>query len=262
MSESELVLMQRHGAVAVVTFNDPERMNPFSDRMRTEALTLVDAAMQDRDIRVIVLTGAGGQFSAGADVRQMVLGETPDPLRSRQRLITLQTLIRLIVGGAKPVVAAVEGVAFGAGLSVATACDFVVASEAARFGAAFGKIGLAADCGLLWTLPQRVGPVRAKDMIFTGKPVNGTEAHALGLVDRLVAPGTALEAALEKAQDYLGTAPLTISTVKAALEEGPKDLEHALRIEQHQQPMMSMTADHAEGRLAFLEKRKPNFTGL
>lgn len=259
MSCEDLVLVERHGAISTIAFNEPERMNPLSSRMRLKFHAAIEAAMWDPSCRVLVLTGAGGQFCAGADVREMTGGD--DPQHARRRLGSLQAVIRLIYGGPKPVVAAVEGVAFGAGLSLVAASDFVIASQTARFGAAFGRIGLAADCGLLLTLPLRIGIARAKDMLFTGKPVTGAQAHALGLVDELVAPGGALEAALEKAEDYLETAPLTIAAAKTAFEEGPLNLDHALRLEQHQQSMMRMTADHAEGRSAFLERREPSFTG-
>lgn len=258
---SELILREDRGAVTVLTLNEPARMNPFSDDMRAGLLAVLDAVMADNRLRVLVLTGAGGQFSAGADVRQMKTAEGPDPLRSRRRLAVLQGIVRHIATGPKPVIAAVEGVAFGAGLSAAAACDWVVAAEGARFGAAFGKIGLAPDCGLLWSLPQRIGMTRTKDMIFTGQPLEAGAAHRAGLADEVVAQGAALAAALAKAESYLGTAPLSIAATKAALAELPGGLEQALALELHQQPLLSATADHAEARNAFLEKRKPLFQG-
>ena len=262
MSEMNgLVLIERREATSIVTFNEPARMNPFSEAMRRQAADILAAEMADRAVRAIVLTGAGGQFSAGGDIRQMAAEERPDPARFKRRLELLHGLVRLVAGGPKPVVAAVEGVAFGAGLSLAAACDFVVAGEGARFGAAFGRIGLTADCGLLWSLPQRIGLGRAKDMMFTGRPVGAEEAVRIGLADRLVPAGTALVAALDKTAEYLDTAPLSIAAMKAGLAEAPCDLESALRLEGHQQPMLGMTADHTEGRHAFLQKRRPHFTG-
>lgn len=261
-SASPLVVIERRGAISIVTLDEPSRMNPFSEAMRAEALVALQSEMAERETRAIVITGAGGQFSVGADIRQMQGDQGPDPARSKRRLEPLHALIRLLVGGPKPVVAAVEGAAFGAGLSVAAACDFVIAAEGARFGAAFGKIGLTADCGLLWSLPQRIGLGRAKDMMFTGRAIGGVEAERIGLVDRLVPNGSAREAAVDKAAEYLDTAPLSIAAMKSGLAEGPGALEAALRLEAHQQPMLSMTADHREGRRAFLEKRRPLFSGL
>lgn len=262
MSDSENpVLVERRGRASIVTFNDPQRLNPFSDTMRFEAIAALESEMADNEVRVVILTGAGGKFSAGADIRQMQGGEGPDPARSKRRLEPLHRLVRLIVAGPKPVIAAVEGLAFGAGLSLVAASDFVISAEDARFGAAFGKIGLTADCGLLWSLPQRIGLSRAKDMMLTGKPLLAPAAVEFGLVDRVVPPGKALEAAVEKASEYLDTAPLSIAAIKAGLAQGPTDIETFLRMEQDQQPMLSMTSDHDEGRRAFLEKRRPQFTG-
>ncbi len=265
MSESQsdsIVLREDHGSVSVITLNEPARMNPFGDAMRERlAAALVDL-MSDPSVRVIILTGNGGNFSAGADVRQMQsAGDRPDPQRSRQRLAVLQGIVRQITTGPKPVIAAVEGVAFGAGLSTAIACDYVIVGEGARLGAAFGKIGLAPDCGLLWSLPQRIGLSRSRDLIFTGRPMDASSAADIGMADFLVPTGLALTQALAKAREYLDTAPLSIAATKAALAELPSDLEQAFKIELHQQPLLSSTVDHAEARVAFMAKRKPVFIG-
>lgn len=256
------VLREDRGPISIVTLNDPARLNPMGDRMREQLGSLITEVMSDPGIRVIVLTGAGGNFSAGADVREMQApGTPPNATRSRQRLALLQIVVRQLIGGPKPVIGAVEGAAFGAGLSLAAACDHLIVAEGARFGAAFGKIGLAPDCGLLWTLPQRIGQSRTRDLIFTGRAVDAVTAAQIGLADLCVPAGQALETALEKAAEYLGTAPLTIAATKTALAELPGDLEQALRIELHQQPLLSGSADHAEARAAFMAKRKPEFIG-
>ncbi|MEN2793137.1 enoyl-CoA hydratase-related protein [Sphingomonas oligophenolica] len=245
----------------MLTLNDAERLNPLSDDMRQAFLAALEAAMTDEAVRSIVLTGAGGNFTAGADIRQLMLAGGPDPARSRRRLTPLHRAVEIIAGGPKPVIAAVEGAAFGAGLSFASACDFVIAGEGARFGAAFGKIGLTADCGLVWSLPQRVGRTLARDIMFTGRPVKAEEAHRIGIVDMLVPAGGALSAALTKAADYRGIAPLAIAAMKSAFVRGPGSLNDALAFEIQQQPMLSMTSDHAEGVAAFREKRQAIFTG-
>lgn len=261
MSNSELVLIERHGPIAVVIFNEPTRLNPFSDAMRKTAAATMSDLCADADVRAIVLHGAGGNFSAGADIRQMRGGGDADPALSRRRLKPLHDLVRLVATGPKPVVAAVEGAAFGAGLSLVAASDFAIASSTSRFGAAFAKVGLTADCGLLWSLPQRVGIVCAKDMMLTGRVVGADEALQLGLVDRTVGQGEALEAALAKASEYLAAAPLSIAAIRSGLAKGPMPLEEFLDLENEQQPMLTMTRDHQEGRTAFLEKRPPVFTG-
>jgi enoyl-CoA hydratase/carnithine racemase len=137
----------------------------------------------------------------------------------------------------------------------------VIAGEGVRFGAAFGKIGLTADCGLLWSLPQRVGRTMARDIMFTGRPVKADEALRIGIIDKLVPAGEAVAAAVAKAGEYRGIAPLAIAAMKSAFVQGPGPLSDALALETQQQPMLSMTSDHAEGVAAFREKRSAVFTG-
>lgn len=255
------VLTEDRGPIRILTLNEPGRLNPLGDEMRAALRTALMEADADGAVRALVLTGAGGNFSAGADVRQLErLGE-PDPGVSKRRMRPLHDAVRLLAGGAKPVVAAVEGVAFGAGLSLVAACGWVVAAEGARFGAAFGRIGLAPDCGLLWSLPQRIGTAATRDLIFTGRPMAAGAALASGLADEAAPAGGALDIALAKAAQYLDSAPLTIAAAKAALAEMPGPLERALGLELHQQPMMSMSQDHREAVAAFTAKRKPAFRG-
>ena len=260
-NQADIVLTSLHDDVCVLMLNDAERLNPLSDDMRAALLTALEEAMADNAVRVIVLTGAGGNFTAGADIRQLMVSATPDPARARRRLVPLHRAIEIIAGGPKPVIAAIEGAAFGAGLSIAAACDFVIAADGARFGAAFGKIGLTADCGLVWSLPQRVGRTLARDIMFTGRPVDSDEAHRIGIVDQLVPQGEALTAALGKVADYRNMAPLSIAAMKAAFVQGPGSLADTLTLETTQQAMLSMTSDHAEGITAFREKRTAKFTG-
>ncbi|MDR7156442.1 enoyl-CoA hydratase/carnithine racemase [Sphingobium xenophagum] len=255
------IISERRNDVCIITLNDPERLNPLSDEMRGALVPALEAAMWDNSVRVVVLTGAGGNFTAGADIRQLSVSGHPDPLRSRRRLVPLHRAVELIAAGPKPVITAVEGACFGAGLSFAAASDFVIADETARFGAAFGKIGLTADCGLIWSLPQRVGRTLARDLMFTGRPVKIEEAERIGLVDRQVPAGIALASALEKVAEYRSIAPLSIAAMKSAFAQGPGSLAEALALEQQQQPMLSMTSDHAEGINAFREKRSTSFTG-
>jgi enoyl-CoA hydratase/carnithine racemase len=227
--------------------------------MRVGLQMQFERALVDDGVRTIVLTGAGGNFTAGADIRQLSLGGLPSPFRSRNRLLPLHRTVEMIAGGTKPVIGAVEGAAFGAGLSFAAACDFLIISETARFGAAFGKVGLTADCGLMWSLPQRIGRTLARDLMFTARPVKADEAIAIGLADRKVEAGGAVVAAVAKAAEYRAVAPLVIAAMKSAFADGPGSLAQALAMERQQQPMMAMSSDHAEGVASFREKRPPNF---
>jgi 2-(1,2-epoxy-1,2-dihydrophenyl)acetyl-CoA isomerase len=261
-SKASFIAAERHGDVLVLTLDDPGRLNSISDEMRAGLLAAIEAAHLDPEIRSLVLTGAGGNFSAGGDIKQMENpGGGSDPDRFRRRLIPLHRVVELIAGGPKPVIAAVEGIAFGAGLSLAAACDHVVAGDTARFAASFGKVGLTADCGLVWTLPQRTGLIIARDMLLTARQVAADEALRIGIIDRLVPAGGALEAALAKAAEYRPVAPLAISAMKHAFAQGPGSLAETLSLERQQQPMLSMTEDHKEGIAAFKEKRAPVLRG-
>ena len=259
--EATPVRYDRNEDIAIITLNDPEKLNPLSDEVRAGLVQHLKAAMDDDEVRTVILTGAGGNFTAGADVRQLGLGGPPNPARSRRRLAPLHQAVELIAGGPKPVIAAVEGAAFGAGMSLAAASDFLIISDSARFGAAFGKIGLTADCAIMWSLPQRIGRTLARDLMFTGRPVKAQEAMDIGLADRKVETGDALAAAIAKAAEYRGVAPLAIAAMKAAFVEGPNSLAAVLALERQQQPMMAMTRDHGEGVAAFSEKRPARFTG-
>lgn len=259
--EGGLVLYQRSGASAILTLNEPARLNPLSYERREHLTGLLREIHDDPEIRSIVLTGAGGNFSSGGDVRDMAQPDGPDIRRSRKRLESLHICARLVAAGPKPVLAAIEGAAFGAGLSLALACDYVVATPRARFGTAFGKLGLAPDLGLMWSLPQRVGTRLARDLLFTGRHVGGEEAVQTGIADTLAPEGQALAVALAKADDYHAIAPLSLAAIKTGFAEGPLSMEDALRTELHLQPLLRTTRDHAEGRAAFREKRQPRFTG-
>ena len=250
---------RQEGAVRVITLDAPQRLNAMSPQMRMLLRDALRDAHEDAGVRSIVLTGAGQTFSAGGDVRQMA--ERPPPLVSRQRLDVLHDVIRLVMTGPKPVVAAVEGVAYGAGLSLAAACDYVIAGEGSRFSAAFGRLGLVADCGLFWTLPQRAGIGPARDILMTGRPFDAAEALRFGVVDVVVSTGTALECALQKAREYEAVAPLAIAATKSALARRPASLEDALAIEADLQAFLRVTRDHQEASAAFLAKRPVTFEG-
>jgi enoyl-CoA hydratase/carnithine racemase len=250
---------RQEGSVRVITLDAPTRLNALSIPMRIELRDRLRAANEDPAVRIIVLTGAGNSFSAGGDVRQMA--ERPSPAVSRQRLDVLHDVVRQILAGPKPVVAAIEGVAYGAGFSLAAACDHVIAAEGSRFSAAFGRLGLVADCGLIWTLPQRTGLGAARDLLMTGRPVDAREALQLGVVDALVPDGHALRRAIEKAKEYEGIAPLAIAATKSAFARKPSSLEDALQVEADLQAFLRGTEDHKSACDAFLTKRKITFDG-
>lgn len=257
---SDPVLVDSRGGVCVLTLNAPAKRNAISTAMRLALRDQLQALGVDRDCRAIVLTGAGGQFCAGGDVTEMTAGAS-DPLWAARRLTFLHDSVRAIVGGAKPVVAAVEGVAAGAGLSLMAACDVVVASREVRMIASFVRIGLVADCGLQFTLAARVGAAAAHRILLGGETVGAERAATIGLVDELVAPGEALARAVAIAESYAALPPLALAATKAMRARSPATLEDALALEADIQSRLAMTADHDEAKRAFQERRPATFEG-
>lgn len=252
--------LERRGPALVLTLCNRGRRNAFYPEMRQRMAEAMSGAASDADVRVIILTGEGEHFCSGADLKRVADADNA-PLAVRERLKAMHRLLALIVGGAKPVIAAVEGDAFGAGLSMACAADVVVAARGARFGAAFAKIGLLPDMGLLKTLPQRIGLARARRMMMTAETVDAETAVALGLADELVPIGRALDRALEIADEMVGSAPLTLAAIKAALASDLGALDAIMRLELDVVPALVASQDHRDARDAFLAKRAVTFLG-
>jgi enoyl-CoA hydratase/carnithine racemase len=254
----DVVEVADHDATRVLTLNRPGARNAIDIPVRLRLLDELRRAADDPAVRAIVLTGAGGTFSAGGDLRSME-GAGPDEVR--ERLAPVHRAVRIIATCGTPVIAAVEGAAAGLGVSLAAICDHVVAAEDARFVAAFGKVGLVADGGLLWTLPQRVGMGRAKEMLVFGRTVPAPRAFEIGLADSLAPPGKALDAALELAAEAASLAPLSVAAAKRLLARADHSLKRLLEAEREEQAALFGTADFAEGRAAFAERRAARFEG-
>nr|WP_298723309.1 enoyl-CoA hydratase/isomerase family protein [uncultured Steroidobacter sp.] len=252
---TEAVLVQRHGAVASVIMNRPDRRNALSPELYLGLSKTVAALQEDPEVRALVLTG-GPHFCAGGDIGGL---EAPGGLEFRREMLKGQQAVRSLIGGRLPVIAAVEGNAYGAGLSLAMACDFVVADENTAFCAVFPRLGLVPDYGLLWSLPQRVGIAKAREMMMFGEVVRGQRALDCKLIDRLVPIGTVQETALAMAQQLASAAPGTIATIKAALSRMPVSLDNTLAWEADTQAVLAHSEDFAEGLRAFREKRPPTF---
>lgn len=250
-----LLTEARDGAVALLTLDHPARRNALSMPMRAAMLAAFQRIEADAEVRAVVLTGAGGVFSSGGDISGMGRRSIAE---GRERFRLTHDLVRLVAGLSKPVVAAVEGWAAGAGLSLALLCDTVVAAEDARFAASFNKVGLIGDFGLLHTLPRRIGEGRARQMLLYGDPMDAASAERIGLVDHLVPKGGALAVATERARVLARAAPLPIALTRRWYAEG---LDDALARERDLQTMLFGSDDHAEGAAAFLEKRAPVFRG-
>jgi 2-(1,2-epoxy-1,2-dihydrophenyl)acetyl-CoA isomerase len=244
-----MLMEDRVGATAVLTLNYPQWRNALALPMREALAAALERIEADREIRAIVVTGAGGVFSAGGDITGM---DVANLAQGRDRFRLTHRLVQTMIAGSKPLVAAVEGWAVGAGLALALCCDTIVAATDARFMAGFGRIGLTADFGLIHTLPRRVGEGRARQMLLYNEPVDAARAEQIGLVDHVVAPGDVRRTALDCAAHLTETAPLPMALTKAYLAG---DLSRALEWERTTQSALFLSGDHKEGRAAFMEKR-------
>lgn len=254
----DVVLLERREAIAIVSLNLPAKRHALTTELRASLRSTMQSVLGEDKIRIVVLTGTAGAFCSGGDITRM---GASDPIAARPRLTGTHDIIRMIANGPKPVVAAVEGPAYGAGLAFAAACDMVVATPASTFCASFVRLGLMPDGGLLWSLPQRVGIGAAKRMLFQCKVVDGRQAHSIGLVDELVENGTALEAAIRHAECMASMAPLPMAIMKSVYANGLASLEATFHLELEHQIDLFQSLDHAEGRDAFFAKRKAYFRG-
>lgn len=251
------VLAEKLGAVAVVTLNRPDKLNAIDIPLRLALADAIEAADGDPSVRAIVLTGAGRAFCSGGDIASM---ERMDPQDALERAQLAQRVIRAIWSTAKPVVAAVEGAAFGAGTALAAACDRVVAAQDAKFATTFTKVGLAGDMGAYVSLPTRVGVTRARQMLMLPKTIDAQEALGIGLVDAVVDTGTARTAALEDATRLAAGPAEALAVIKSLLAVAPSLSPFTvLDREAAAQAALFGSDDFVEGITAFSEKRPAVF---
>lgn len=257
---SETVRRALDGGVLTLTLNRPEALNSFTVEMKEALAGALREAARDRSVRAIVLTGAGRAFSAGQDLKERQGADVPDlgsELRTRYNPIVLA--MRALE---KPIIGAINGVAAGAGCSIALACDIRLASETASFIEVFGRVGLVPDTGSSWLLPRLVGYARAAEMVFTTDPVDAATAERIGLVNRVVPPERLMDEATELAGRLARSAPLALAMAKRALNRALETrFDEALEFEAQLQAVAGRSADHAEGVAAFVEKRQPEFKG-
>jgi 2-(1,2-epoxy-1,2-dihydrophenyl)acetyl-CoA isomerase len=253
------ILVADDAAVRVITLNRPERRNAIDLPLRYALAAAIESAMTEESVRAVVLTGAGGAFCSGGDISTM---RRQAPAETRPRAEAAQRVIRAIWTGSKPVIAAVEGPAFGAGTALAIACDRVIAAADAVFGTTFTGVGLAGDMGIFASLPARVGVATARQLLMLPRKVAGTEAIELGLADAICPSGEALAHALSDARRLSDGPPLALAAIKAQLGEWPKDRLQDLDDEVEHQVRLWDSADFAEGVAAFAERRPPRFSGV
>ncbi len=259
----ETILYEVNAGILTITLNRPDKLNAMTELLLRE---LKDAFVQsgiDRDVRVIVLTGAGRGFCAGADLAAATEQMMSGGFSFKDNLIaTYNPLILTMQSLPKPIIAAVNGVAAGAGMSLALACDMRIAAESAGFLQAFIKIGLVPDSGSTWMLPRLIGMTKALELMMTGRPVSAQEALVMGMVNQVVADADLADAVNQMAQAFVNAPTQAIGLIKQAVNyAATSSLEAALINEAELQDVAGTTADHMEGVAAFLEKRPAVFKG-
>jgi 2-(1,2-epoxy-1,2-dihydrophenyl)acetyl-CoA isomerase len=251
------VLTEKIGAVGVVTLNRPDKLNAIDMPLRLALADAIEAADRDTSVRAVVLSGAGKAFCSGGDISSM---ERMAPEEALERAQLAQRVIRAIWSTAKPVIAAVEGAAYGAGAALAAACDRVVAARDTRFATTFTAVGLAGDMGAYVSLPARVGVARARQMLLLPKPILAEEALCIGLVDALAEPGAAFDAALQDASRLAAAPAQALGVIKSLLAAAPGlSPFNVLDREAAHQAALFGSDDFAEGIAAFREKRRAVF---
>jgi enoyl-CoA hydratase/carnithine racemase len=258
----EFVKFEIEGGVGLMTLNRPDNLNSWNQQMRNELKSVVQQVAGDDDIKVLVITGTGRAFSAGEDVRGMK-GLTDLTTRGFRRVVRdIHNVFDELEAIEIPVIAAINGVAAGGGLEMALSCDFRFASETAKMGFPENNVGLIPGSGGCSRLVKTVGLSTAKRLVMTGEMIPAAKAFEYKLIDELLSPEELMPKAMEFAKLLAAKAPQSLGIAKLVLNNCAKvDPDTARNFERLGQSILKRTKDHVEGATAFVEKRKPNFTG-
>jgi enoyl-CoA hydratase len=259
MKSYKTILVEKKEGIAYLTLNRPEVRNAFNQEMIDEirdALRLID---KDEEAGVLIITGAGKAFQAGADIAELSVMKPMELLRWNEGIVRINAALERL---RQPVIAAINGAAMGGGLELAISCTLRVMSESAKLALPEVKLGIIPGTGGTQRLPRLIGKGRAAELLLTGGVLDAAEAYRIGLVNRVVPDGEAMKAAEELAKKIMANAPIAVELTKDALEVG-KDLplEQAVQYSQKNCVTCFSTEDMKEGMAAFLEKRKPDFKG-
>ena len=260
--DNDPILIERREGYRVVTLNRPERLNAFTEPMHQALRKAIADAESDEDCRALLLTGAGRGFCSGQDLNDRLSKAGETPVLGGALEAYYNPLVRQLRALPFPVVAAVNGVAAGAGCNIALACDIVLAARSATFVQSFAKIGLVPDSGGTWILPRLVGPARARALALTAEPVSAEKAEAWGMIWKAVDDGALMDEAHQLCVYFASAPTLGLALIKRALDASwENDLDGQLDLEREFQREASLTSDYAEGVRAFMEKRPPRFAG-
>ncbi|WP_347491210.1 enoyl-CoA hydratase-related protein [Desulfoscipio sp. XC116] len=257
--EFQNLLLEKDGHIAIITLNRPEVRNALDPRTWAEIRGAARECRFDKDVRVLIITGAGGKaFASGADIRSLRERETLEVLKSEA-----QDSLNEVENLDKPVIAAIDGFALGGGCELALACDIRIATSRSQLGQPEVNLGIIPGAGGTQRLQRVVGVGKAKELIFTGDIISAQEAREIGLVNKVVKQSEdLLPAAKEMAQKIIAKGPMAVSLAKTAINVGANtDINSGLLFEKFAQVIAFSTEDRVEGTTAFLEKRKPDFQG-
>lgn len=253
---------ERDGAIGVLKFNRPEASNALSDQMHQELLDFVPRIADEPDLRVVILTGEGKAFCAGGDLDRFLAHSKSHQERGGAIKLFRNDVPRAFLGVEIPIIAAINGAAVGGGFTLPLTCDLRIASEEARFGAVFARVGLAPEYGSSFLLARIVGLTRASELIFTARIFDAQEALAMGLVSEVVPGDQLMDRAHALAQQIVALPPLGVRMAKRVLRYGlDSTLSQALNFEELAESHCFSSLDHQEAVRAFLEKRPPSFQG-
>jgi 2-(1,2-epoxy-1,2-dihydrophenyl)acetyl-CoA isomerase len=256
------ILVDKRAGYRVITLNRPDRLNAFNEALHEALRTALAEAETDKDCRALLITGAGRGFCTGQDLSDRVIKPGETVVLGAAQENYYNPLVRKLRILPFPVIAAVNGAAAGAGCNIALACDIVLAARSASFIQSFARIGLVPDTGGTWILPRLIGDARARGLALLAEPLPAETACAWGLIWKCVDDG-ALASEAQKLCEHFAAAPTQglVLTKRALDASATNSLDAQLDLERDLQREAGATADYAEGVRAFLEKRKPNFTG-
>ena len=261
----ETVILEKKENIATITLNRPEKLNAVNDKMAEELVDVFSVVDKDDDIRVVVMTGAGRAFSAGADIQEFFLTKIEERKKGISQNPTndvLELMPLALARVTKPVIASINGAAAGFGCTITLGCDIRIASENARFVLPFARVGLTPEMGSTYLLPRLVGMGKACELVFTARMIDAKEAKEMGLVNQVVPADELTKVTYEMASSIARLAPLAMRLSKRGLYRGMNnDLITQVQYEAFAIDWLRGTEDHEEGAKAFLEKRDPIFKG-
>ena len=260
---SELLTFVIDAGVATITLNRPDKLNAFTGEMLEDWLAALDACAASDEVRVIVITGTGRAFTTGGDIEALGAAAEQTPASIRDRLVQgTQRLPRKLMAMEKPVIAALNGFATGAGLDIALACDLRFAAESARFAETYARLGLIPGAGGAWLLPRLVGMDKALQMFWSCDWVEAREAERIGLVTQVFADAQLMDETYAFARRVAAGAPLAVQAIKRLVKAGRhQDFAGSLEMSAATMTIVRSSADHKEAVAAFKDKRTPHFTG-